>query len=394
MAIFAFVHVPDSATKEAFSWALVRKIIPDLDLIGFSLFVPPSIMFLLALQFGSGNTYAWDSATVIGLFVGAVVGVVIFVIWERRMGDRAMFPGSMIKKRIIWTSSFYGMFNLCCMITASNFLPTYFQAVKGNSPTTSGVHVLPSILSQLTSVITSGALSKSAVHLCRAVIDKGTVTKLGYYLPWAFASSVIMTIGNGLVSTFTPTTTVAKWIGFQIVVGAGRGLGMQTVGNPKVMSNEDTTINTPQSLIAVQHAVSQAEVPVAMAYLVFLQNLGGAVAVVLSNTIFAQTLTKRIPQYAPSVSPQAVLDAGSGAGAVRSLVVGHEDELNGVLRAYSEGLRNIFYLLVSISAVSIFMTFGMGWVDVRKKKETKTVDDIEVQSDTVGDTEGEKALER
>jgi hypothetical protein len=131
-----------------------------------------------------------------------------------------------------------------------------------------------------------------------------------------------------------------------------------------------------------------------MAYLVFLQNLGAAVAVVLSNVIFAQTLTKRIPQYAPSVSPQAVLDAGSGAGAVRALVVGHEDELNGVLRAYSQGLRNIFYLLIGISAVSIFMSFGMGWVDVRKKKETKTVDDVEMQSETVGDTGGEKTSGR
>jgi hypothetical protein len=120
-------------------------------------------MFLLALQFGSGNAYAWDSATVIGLFVGAAVGIVVFILWERRMGDRAMLPGSMIKKRIVWTSCIYGMCNLCCMITASNFLPTYFQAVKGDGPTTSGVHILPSILSQLLCVITSGALSKFAV---------------------------------------------------------------------------------------------------------------------------------------------------------------------------------------------------------------------------------------
>jgi hypothetical protein len=39
-----------------------------------------------------------------------------------------------------------------------------------------------------------------------------------------------MTVGNGLVSTFKPSTTVANWIGFQIVLGAGRGLGLQTVG--------------------------------------------------------------------------------------------------------------------------------------------------------------------
>lgn len=122
-------------------------------------------MILLALQFGSGNTFAWNSATIIGLLVGGVIMAIIFIFWERRMGERAMLPGPLIKQRIVWTSCMYGMCNLCCMITASNFLPTYFQAVKGDSPTMSGVHVLPSILSQLFCVISSGALSKSRYEL-------------------------------------------------------------------------------------------------------------------------------------------------------------------------------------------------------------------------------------
>jgi hypothetical protein len=130
---------------------------------------------------------------------------------------------------------------------------------------------------------------------------------------------------------------------------------------------------------------------VAMAFLVFLQNLGAAVVIVLSNVIFAQTLTKHVSQYAPSVSPQAVLDAGSGAGAVRALVAGHEEELYGVLVVYCEGLRNIFYFLIGISAVSVLMSFGMGWVDVRKKKEEKkTVEDAEEQNEKA---EGEESRE-
>jgi len=154
-----FIHFPDIAQKEPFSLALVRKVAPELDLIGFLLFVPPSLMFLLALQFGSGNTHAWDSATVIGLLVGSGILAVIFVLWERRMGDRAMVPGSIIKQRIVWVSCTYGMCNICCMMVASNWIPTYFQAVKGEGPTLSGVHILPSILSQLFFVVTSGALS-------------------------------------------------------------------------------------------------------------------------------------------------------------------------------------------------------------------------------------------
>jgi hypothetical protein len=129
--------------------------------------------------------------------------------------------------------------------------------------------------------------------------------------------------------------------------------------------------------------VQPSQVPVGMAFLIFLQKLGSTVGAVIANTILAQTLTKKIPQYAPSVTPQAALEAGSDPVAIRHLVEGHENELNGVLLAYTEGLRNIFYFLVGMSAISFFMSFGMGWVDVRKKKDVKAA-----QED--GETQGEK----
>ncbi|EAT78533.2 hypothetical protein SNOG_13908 [Parastagonospora nodorum SN15] len=303
--------------------ALVRKVIPQLDLFGFLLFIPAAVMILLALQFGSGNTFAWDSATIIGLLVGGVVMALIFIAWEWHMGDLAMLPGNLIKQRIVWTSACFAMGNMVCVIVASNFLPTYFQAL----------------------------------------ID--SVTRWGYYLPWAFASAVVMTVGNGLISTFTPTTAVARWIGYQILLGGGRGLGLQT------------------PLIAIQNAVQPSQVPVGMAFLIFLQNLGATVGAVIANTILAQTLTNKIPQYAPSVAPQAALEAGSDPAAIRHLVDGHENELNGVLLAYTEGLRNIFYLLVGMSAISFFMSFGMGWVDVRRKKDVTAQEDGEVHSGKV-----------
>ena len=125
-----------------------------------------------------------------------------------------------------------------------------------------------------------------------------------------------------------------------------------------------------------------------MAFVVFLQNFGTSIAVVLSNTIFAQTLTSNISDYAPSVTPQAALEAGSDPNAVRHLVDGHESELDGVLMAYSQGLRNIFYFLVGISGISVIVCLGMGWEDIRKKKGVKTTPkDEEMQSEKVGDKE-------
>lgn len=66
------------------------------------------------------------------------------------------------------------------------------------------------------------------------------------------------------------------------------------------------------------------------------------------------------------------------------MVVGHEDELSGVLLAYSESLRNVFYFLVAMAGFSAVLSLGMGWVDVRKKKDVaKTVEADDVIEETV-----------
>jgi hypothetical protein len=62
-------------------------------------------------------------------------------------------------------------------------LPTYFQAIKGDGPTISGVHLLPSILSQVLFVITSRALSMFKPLLLHKLRLIQVVLKLGYYLP-------------------------------------------------------------------------------------------------------------------------------------------------------------------------------------------------------------------
>lgn len=125
------------------------------------------------------------------------------------------------------------------------------------------------------------------------------------------------------------------------------------------------------------------QIPIAIAVLVFFQNFGTSIGIAASNTIFAQTLTRAILRYAPSVSPQAALNAGSGAGAVRDLVIGHEEELDGVLLAYSESLRNVFYLLVGLSCSSVLLSLGMGWVDVRKNETARSIQDPEFQAEKV-----------
>lgn len=206
------MQTPDLTAKAPFTLSLVKETIPELDLVGFVLFAPATIMLLLALQWG-GNDYAWSSSVVIGLLVGAVVTAIVFIFWENYVGDRAMLPGSAIKHRVVWSSAINGMSLMAIIFTAAQFMPIYFQGVRGEGPAMSGVDMLPSILSQLFTVVLSGAL----------------IQRVGYYLPFAVLSSAISAVGNGLVSTYTPWTTTARWAGYQVLLGGGRGIGMQMV---------------------------------------------------------------------------------------------------------------------------------------------------------------------
>jgi len=191
-------------------------------------------MFLLGLEWG-GNKYPWNSATVIGLLCGGAAALSLLGIWEFRVGDDAMIPPSIVMKRVVWTSCFVAFFFWGSLLTLSYYLPIYFQAVRGVSPTTSGVYVLPSVLSQIVWSVISGVLGWFS--FCVPVVTNlliHTVGKMGYYLLWAAVGAAIVAIASGLMSTFTAHTSTALWVIYQILAGSGRGAGFQMVSAQEI----------------------------------------------------------------------------------------------------------------------------------------------------------------
>lgn len=158
--ILILIHIPDQIIKEKLP---LRKLLPKLDLEGFGIFLPSALMFFLALQFG-GNQFAWSSATVIGLFVGAGITIIIFLLWEWRMGDRAMLPFSIMAKRIVWSSCVTRFFYMGDIMVVSYYLPIYFQTVKEASPIRSGYYTLPVILVQM--IFAVGASGAGKIQCC------------------------------------------------------------------------------------------------------------------------------------------------------------------------------------------------------------------------------------
>jgi hypothetical protein len=72
------------------------------------------------------------------------------------------------------------------------------------------------------------------------------ITMFGYYIPAIWLSTVLMTVGAGLISTSKPNTGHAKWIGYQVLYGFGLRCGTQApvMAAQTVLELKDVPIGT------------------------------------------------------------------------------------------------------------------------------------------------------
>lgn len=185
-----------------------------------------------------------------------------------------------------------------------------------------------------------------------SILAGGLVTACGYYTPFMIASSIIMTIGAGLLSTLEVDSGHPKWIGYQALFGIGLGLGMQ------------------QPMIVVQTALKPADVPSGTALIMFAQTLGGAIFISVAQNIFQNQLLHYLQVDAPDANAAQLVAAG--ATMIRKLVSG--TLLQQVLVAYNDALTQTFYVAVAMGALSLIGPLFVEWLSVKGKKiETPAV---------------------
>ncbi|KAK9418021.1 putative MFS transporter [Seiridium unicorne] len=327
IATTLLMPIPDHMSKPTMEEAL-RLTRTSLDPVGFILFAGATSTLLFATTWG-GAVYAWSSSTIIGLLCGCACLSVAFILWTRQAGDNALIPMSTLRRRPVVMGIVFTFFQGGASQMIPYYLPLWFQAINGDSAATSAIHMLPSILAQISALITFGAL----------------VRKFQYIPPWAILGSLLTSVGSALYTTFSLNTTVGRWIGYQIMTSAGRGFAFQV---PIVAIQE----NVP----AEENATSMASANVFMLF-------GAAVATSISQTIFQNYLPQYLDQYAPSVDATAALHVG--ATEVRNLVP--PDQLVGLLTAYNMALTAMFYLPVACSALACLAAFALPWTPLNRK---------------------------
>jgi len=170
-----------------------------------------------------------------------------------------------------------------------------------------------------------------------------------------------MSIGAGLISTWQVDSDHQKWIGYQVILGFGIGMGMQ------------------QSNLAVQTVLKHRDVPTGSALMFFWQTLGGTIFISVAQNLFLQKFTKQLDAFPPGVLNIETL-LRSGATDIRDVVPPQYQAQ--VIQAYNYALMKGPMTLAIITAC--LTVIGAAGVELRSTKEQmkkKQAEDAKIEQE-------------
>ena len=325
--LIVILHIPGAKAADTLWWDQVKQ----LDPIGAVFFVSGIVCLLLALQW-AGSTYPWSDGRIIALLVLFGLLIIAFIFLQVWKPDTATIPPRIVKNRsiiaVMWTQLMFG----ASMIDMLYYVPIWFQAIKNVSAIQSGINSLPLILGLVVSSILAGVL----------------VQRLGYYVPFMIAGGIIMSVGAGLVTTFTPNTEHPKWISYQVIFGFGLGLGQQ------------------QATLAAQAVLARKDTPTGISLVMFMQQLGGALFVSIGQNIFSNELIDGL-KHVSGIEPSMVVK--TGATELRNIV--NSANINAVVSAYNSALDKVFIASLALACLSLIGSASMEWKNIKPKPGQK-----------------------
>ena len=326
LAIIAFILKPTPPQQGGLT---ILQQIGKLDLLGELCLLPSIVCLLLALQWG-GSTYRWSDPVIIALFVVFALLALAFILVQILMPKTATIPASVLKSRSMLAGMWLTFCIASAMLTFTYFLPTWFQAIKGTSAVHSGIDTIPMVLALVVGNISAGQITG----------------RIGYYTSQAYASALILPIGAGLITTFTPSTTSSAWIGYQVLLGLGIGFGMQ------------------QGNLAAQTVLARRDVPIGVSLMMFWQNLGGAIFVSVGQNVFESRLVSELVNRDIGLSPGQIVN--TGATELRSVVPA--EKLGELLGIYNDAVRQVFVVGTILACLAALGAVGLEWRSVKGKQ--------------------------
>jgi len=327
VAVFVLIFLLGNDMPVASGGKTLKEKILQLDPVGTLIFFASVICLLFALQWG-GSTYAWGSGRIVALLV--LFGVLMITFWVLqavRPESQVTVPLRIVRNRSIAGGMWFTVFGGATLLVFALYVPIWFQAIQGLNAVDSGVRIIPLILGMVIFIIGSGI----------------GVQKSGYYAPFMIAGACIMPIGAGLITTWPVDAGHSMWIGYQVLLGFGLGLGLQ------------------QTNLAAQTVLPRKDTSIGVSLMILCQTLSGGVFAAVAQSILNNKLISNL-QSMPGLTPETIVN--SGATNLRNRI--SADRLPEFLEGYNDALHSAFLVGTVTASLTIFGALAMKWATVKK----------------------------
>lgn len=302
-----------------------------IDYLGALLMVSSVTSILLAIAY-AGPAYGWkNTLTIIYSAVGLILAG-LFLLQERRASE-PILPLELFKNRVFSTASGIAFIIGAGMFGAIVMIPLFLQVVQGSSAMTAGLELIPFMLGILTASITSGK----------------RISKTGHYKKFPIIGTGLMTVGIILMRRLGIGTSFWELAGYELLIGIGLGLSMQTL------------------IIAVQNSIDFKHMGIATSAHTFFRSLGSVVGVAIFGSVLASRLTHHLkdgfiklahqdPTALVGFDPAKVAQVQNNTAVLKTFppVIRHT-----VLQGFVNSFADVFLVAAPITAFGFLLAFTL-----------------------------------
>ena len=306
----------------------LRRVHHVIDYLGALVLTLSASCLVLFTSLG-GTTLAWGSSASIGLGVAGAVLLVVFVFVERRATEPVL-PLHLFSNRGFSVTSVVGFIVGFAMFGAITYLPVFFQIVHGESPTESGLQLLPLLAGLIICSTGSGIV----------------ISKTGRYRIFPIAGTALITIGLVLLAQVGIATSLIVSALYMFVLGVGLGCVMQVL------------------VLIVQNAVPYSELGVATSGQTFFRSIGGSFGTAIFGAIFSNVLIGNLVRHLGI----AKLPRGLSSSSVTPAILDKLPQAvhHGIAAAYAESIQTVFIIAAPIGLIAFIASWLIPQVELRR----------------------------
>ncbi|KAJ8662541.1 hypothetical protein O0I10_001502 [Lichtheimia ornata] len=295
----------------------IKTRIKRIDFAGCALVLGAATLLLLAIDFG-GQIRTWGLVAVIVPLVAAGVLIALLVFVEIKVAREPVLPPRLFKDRTIVVLLLFTFFVALCYQSMNFHMAIYFQVVRDNSATMSGVRMLPMQLTLSISSISSGRF----------------IAMTGKYKILLSLGSALIATCMGLLSILDINTIWGQIYGTVAIGGAGFGCIF-------VSTN-----------ISAQASVEKRDIAVIVGLNTFMRLVGSTLGIAVADALLKMGLEKRLPLAIPLDYVSDILNSPETIHGTLPV-----EYIEAAKQAYADSLKDVWH----VSSGFVGLAFLLSW---------------------------------